>query len=306
MEHRCYLTITKNPLEDAFTTNILTTLISGRLVKRDITDGITEFENTIRKVQHIITAAGIGIEMLQNEEVVRLLNEYYNLGNRQILKDISFEKDFIRIGDNEVVIYNTIASDVEMPSEIDSQANIDEFFDRSVTYPIGIGLAYPHMVNTIIRKNDPNKVNKDLSRKREKILSMTFKSRENEQLVIEYDNCLSAQLDSGSILVYVSQNVMLWGKGEALVKAENQLNNALTKMEVFVQRNFNCANVFWACTPGNAADLPLSEYQIQFSDTASLFFPIETNPKNSGIEGVKFSENEIMVFLSPLIFGTHP
>jgi len=36
MEHRCYLTITKNPLEDAFTTNILTTLISGRLVKRDI------------------------------------------------------------------------------------------------------------------------------------------------------------------------------------------------------------------------------------------------------------------------------
>jgi len=53
MEHRCYLTIIKNPLHDAFTTNILTTLISGRLVKRDIADGITEFENTIRKVQHI-------------------------------------------------------------------------------------------------------------------------------------------------------------------------------------------------------------------------------------------------------------
>jgi len=237
-------------IHDAFTTNILTTLISGRLVKRDITDGITEFENTIRKVQHIITAAGIEVEILQNESLVQLLNEYYNLGSRYILKDMSFEKDSIRI------IYNTIAADIEMPSEIDSQANVDEFFDRSVTYPIGIGLAYPHIVNTIIRKNDPNKLIKMLSRKREKILSMTF--------------FLSAQLDSGSIPVYISQNVMLWGKGESLVKAENQLNNALTKMEVFVQRNFNCANVFWACTPGNAADLPESEYQIQFSDTASL------------------------------------
>ena len=292
MEHRCYLTITKNPLEDAFTTNLLTTLISGRLVKRDITDGISEFENTLRKVQHIISAAGIDNTVLQGTAIVQLLNEYYNLGDRQILKDIAFEKDYIRIGDNNLVIYNSIAADIEMPTEIDSGINVDEFFDRSVTYPIGIGYAYPHIVNTIIRKNDPNKLVKALSRKREKILSMTFKSRENEQLVVEYDNFLSAQLDSGSIPVYVSQNVMLWGKGEALVKAENQLNNALTKMEVFVHRNFNCANVFWACTPGNAADLPESEYQIQFSDTASLFFPVETNPKNSGIEGIKMSERD--------------
>jgi len=304
MEHRCYLTITKNPLEDAFTTNILTTFITGHLVKRDIADGISEFENTIRKVQHIITAAGIEIKLLENEDIVQLLNEYYNLGSRQILKDISFEKDSICIGDNQVVLYNTIASDIEMPSEIDSQANVDEFFDRSVTYPIGIGLAFPHIVNTIFRKNDPNKMAKKLSRKREKILSMTFKSRENEQSVIQYDDFLSAQLDSGSIPVYVSQNVMLWGKGEALVKAENQLNNALTKMEVFVQRNFNCANVFWACTPGNAADLPESEYQIQFSDTACLFFPIETNPKNSGIEGVKFSERDYGIPITVDIWDT--
>ncbi len=292
MEHRCFLIITKSPLKDAFTSNLMTTLIFGRLVKRDISDGITEFENTIRKVQHIISAAGIDNHLIQNKGIVQLLNEYYNLGDRHILKDLAFEKDFIRIGDNEVVIYNSIAADIEMPSEIDSGANIDDFFDRSVTYPIGIGFAYPHIVNTIIRKNDPAILIKLLSRKREKILSMTFKSRENEQLVIEYDNFLSAQLDSGSIPVYVSQNVMLWGKGEALVKAENQLNNALTKMEVFVQRNFNCANVFWACTPGNAADIPESEYQIQFSDTASLFFPIETNPKNAGIEGIKLSERD--------------
>ncbi len=292
LEHRCYLIITKNPLQDAFTTNILTTLISGRLVKRDITDGITEFENTIRKVQHIISAAGIENRLLKGKEIVQLLNEYYNLGSRHILRDIAPLKDSIRIGDNEVVIYNTIAADIELPNEIDTKVNIDEFFDRSVTYPIGIGLAYPHIVNTVIRKNDPNKLVKELSRMREKILSMTFKSRENEQLVGEYDNCLSAQIDSGGLLVYVTQNVMLWGKGEALVKAENHLNNALTKMEVFVQRNFNCAIVFWACTPGNSADLPQSEYQIQFSDTASLFFPIETNPKNSGIEGIKLSERD--------------
>ena len=121
---------------------------------------------------------------------------------------------------------------------------------------------------------------------------MTFKSRVNEQLVIEYDNFLSAQIESGESPVYVSQNVMLWGKGEDLIKAENQLNNALTKMEVFVQRNFNCANVFWSCTPTNAADLPESEFQIQFSDTACLFFPIETNPKNSGLDGIKMSERD--------------
>ena len=140
MEHRCYLILTKNPLEDAFTTNILTSLISGRLVQRDIADGISEFENTLRKVQHIISAAGIDNTLLQGTEIVQLLNEYYNLGDRQILKDLSFEKDYIRIGDNELVVYNTIAADIEMPTEIDSGVNVDEFFDRSVTYPIGIGL----------------------------------------------------------------------------------------------------------------------------------------------------------------------
>ena len=304
MEHRCYLILIKNPQENAFISNILTSLISGRLVKRDITDGISEFENTLRKVQHIISAAGIENNLLKGQEIIQLLNEYYNLGDRQILKDMSFEKDYIRIGDNNLVVYNTIAADIEMPSEIDSGANVDEFFDRSVTYPIGIGLSVPHMVNTSVRKNDPQKTTKDLSKKREKILSMTFKSRENEQSVVEYDSFLSAQLDSGSLPVYVSQNIMLWGKGAALVKAENQLNNALTKMEVFVQRNFNCANVFWACTPGNAADLPESEYQIQFSDTASLFFPIETNPKNSGIEGVKFSERDYGIPITVDIWDT--
>jgi len=94
LEHRCYLVITKNPLHDAFTTNILTTLISGRLVKRDITDGITEFENTIRKVQHIISAAGIENHLLRNQEIVQLLNEYYNLGSRQILRDIAFHSTY--------------------------------------------------------------------------------------------------------------------------------------------------------------------------------------------------------------------
>ena len=49
LEHRCYLIITKNPLVDAFTTNLITTLISGRLVKRDISEGLEEFENTLRK-----------------------------------------------------------------------------------------------------------------------------------------------------------------------------------------------------------------------------------------------------------------
>ena len=292
LEHRCYLIITKNPLLDAFTTNLITTLISGRLVKRDISEGLEEFENTLRKVRHIISASGIENKLLENEEITQLLNEYYNLGDRQILKDISFERDSIRIGDNDLVVYNSISADVDMPADVDTKSNIDEYFDRSVTYPLGIGFPYPHIVNTIIRKNDPIKLIKLLSSKREKILSMTFKSRANEQLVIEYDNFLSAQLDNGETPVYVSQNVFLWGRGETLRVAENQLNNALTKMEIFVQRNFNCANVFWACTPTNIADLPESEYQIQFSDTACLFFPLETNPKDSGIDGIKMSERD--------------
>ena len=291
-EHRAYLILTKNPQLNAFTNNILTTLITGRLIQRDISDGIPQFQNTLRKVQHIISAAGIENTLLKGKQVADLLNQYYNLGSRYILRDIVPLKDSLRIGDKEVVIYNAIAADIELPSEVDTKAHIDAFFDRSLTYPLGIGLAVPHIVNTIIRKNDPSKVVKELSRKREKILSMTFKSRENEQLVLEYDTFLSAQIDSGRLPVFVSQNITLWGKGAALTKAENQLGNALTKMEVFVQRNFNCLDVFWACTPGNSPDLTLSEYQIQFSDTASLFFPIESNPKNAGLEGIKLSERD--------------
>ena len=63
-------------------------------------------------------------------------------------------------------------------------------------------------------------------------------------------------------------------------------------MDCFAQRNFNCATVFWGCTPGNAGDIPLSEFQIQFSETATMYIPIETNPKNSGIDGIKLSERD--------------
>jgi len=229
---------------------------------------------------------------LESTEIVSLLNEYYNLGNQRILKDIFFEKDHIKIGADDLVIYNTIAPGIDLPPDVDSKNNVDEFFDRSFAYSIGIGYAFPHIVNTIIVKHDPNKLGKDLSRRREKLKSMTFKSRENEKAVGEYDEMLSVQLREGKDPVYVSQNIMLWGSGKFLEKAENELSNSLAKMDCYTQRNFNCANVFWGCTPGNASDIPLSEFQIQFSDTATMYIPIETNPKNSGIDGIKLSERD--------------
>ncbi len=297
LNHRTYIIITKVPIADTFVSNLMTSFVTGRLIKRDILDGIPEFSNVVRKIQHILSSTiingnGLGVQQLEGRQLVTLLNEYYNLGNQRILKDLFVEKDHIKIGDDEVVLYNTIAPDVDMPLEVDSQNNIDDFFDRSYSYSIGIGFTYPHIVNTIIVKHDPNKMGKDLSRRREKLKSMTFKSRENEKAVDEFDEFLSVQLRDGKDPVYVSQNVMLWGKGKALEKAENELNNALAKMDCFAQRNFNCATVFWGCTPGNAGDIPLSEFQIQFSETATMYIPIETNPKNSGIDGIKLSERD--------------
>jgi len=107
LSHRAYLIITKAPTANRFVSNLMTSLVTGRLVKREILDGLPEFNNTIRKVEHILSTGGIGVQQLGSPEVVTLLNEYYNLGNQRILKDIFFEKDHIKIGPDDLVIYNT-------------------------------------------------------------------------------------------------------------------------------------------------------------------------------------------------------
>lgn len=301
LNHKSYLYISKAPNGDAFTSNYMNSFITGRFIQRDIRDGLMEFENTLKKVMHILKSNALPAKLLYGKELTDLLNIYFNLDDQQILRDIQIQNNNIKIGENETIIYNSINADLEIANELDSNSNVDEFMDRSFTYHLGIGLQCPHIVNTIIRKNDNNRLVKHLGKEREKILSMSFKSRENTQLVDEYDTFLSDILNKGEMPIYVSQNIILWGKGEDLQKAENQLNNALAKMDIYTQRNFNCANIFFGCCPGNAYDLAKSEFQIQLSDAASMLVPIETNPKNAGINGIKLSERDYGI---PIIVDT--
>jgi len=293
LDHRSYLIICRYPFADNFVNNLMTALTTGRLVRKEVVEGMETFGNTVLKIQHLLKGGGLGARLLDNEEIKRLLNRYFNFGNPRILGDIVFGHDQVRIGNDELVVYSPVSSGVELPGELDSEANSDEFFDRSFTFPLGIGLQVPHIVNTVIRKNDTGRLVKLLSAKREKISSLSFRNLRNRELVGEYDAFLKEQVRGGQTPVHLSQNVMLWGRGEELLRAENELNNALTKMDFFVQRNINCANVYWACTPGGIADMPESEYQVQFSDTACMYIPVETNPKDTGLNGgIKLSERD--------------
>lgn len=290
--HHAFLIISKAPNGDQFVPNFLNSFVTGRFVQRDISEGLVEFENTVRKVLHILASGNIAVRLLRNGGVTDLINGYFNLGKSRILRDIQIKNDHLQICGDDVVLYSSVGAEIELPKEFDIHNNIDEFFDRSFTFPLGIGFNAPHIVNTVIRKNDPNALIKLLGKTREKILSMSLKSRQNAQLVDEYDHFLSDVIKTGETPVYVTQNVILWGKDTELHLAENELNNALAKMDVYTQRNFNCANLFWACCPGNAYEIPKSEFQIQLSDAACMLFPIETNPKNNGINGIKLSERD--------------
>ena len=179
---------------------------------------------------HILKSGNIDLKILQNKGVTDLLNSYFNLGKSNILHDIQVENDHLKIGGKDVLLYNSVGAEIDLPKHFDINLNLEEFVDRSFTFPLGIGLNSPHIVNTIIRKNDPNILVKTLARIREKIMSMSLKSRENAQLVDEYDHFLSDTIKTGETPVYVTQNVMLFGEGEELLTAENELNNALAKI----------------------------------------------------------------------------
>jgi len=289
LDHRSYLFISKAPIPHA-PPNYMTSFITNRVINRDNSDSIVEFINTQNKVIHILESMNIDCQLLEDVAIADLCNEYLNLGDRQVLKPLSIEKDYIQVGSDTLAMYSSCGYEIELAKEADSNVNVSEYFDNSYTFQYGIGLSKPHIINTIIRKPNSNTLIKLLSSKREKIYSMSLKSRENEQLVIEYDDFLSNIIKTGEIPVLLSQNILTWGNGEKLNKAENEINNALAKLDIYTQREFNCGNLFFNSAPGCSADISLSAYQIQLSDVASMFFPIETNPKDTGVNGLKLCE----------------
>jgi len=304
LDHRSFLFISKAPISNT-PPNFMTSFITNRVIKRDISDSIPEFQNTKKKIIHILTSMNIECRVLEDEEIMDLCNEYLNLGNKRVLKPLSIEKDHIVVGSDTLAMYSSCGYEIDLAKEADPNINVSEYFDNSYTFQYGIGLSKPHIINTIIRKPNTNTLVKLLSSKREKIYSMSLKSRENEQLVIEYDKFLSNIIKTAEIPVLLSQNIMTWGNGDKLNKAENEINNALAKVDVYTQREFNCGNLFFNSAPGCSSDISLSAYQIQLSDVASMFFPIETNPKSTGINGLKLCERNYGI---PLIldFWNYP
>lgn len=288
-DHKSYLIVIKYP-KGMTIESIGSSLIRGNLVPKEVVEGKEEFLNTIHKVEHTLHSSDIKIKALKSNDLADYLGRYFNFGTSAILNDLQIKNDSIRVGEKEVLFYSTISSEVDLPKEVESHRNCDEFFDRSFTYPISIGLPYRHIVNTIVKKMDSTQLLSKLQSDRERIFSFSKKSKENQNLVGEYDAFLDAQVKDNKVPIYLHQNIMIWGLPNENRECENEISNALMKMDIHARRNVDVGNLFWSCCPGNAIELPSSEYQIQFSDVGSMYFPLETNPKSNGIEGLKFSE----------------
>lgn len=237
--------------------------------KKEIESTLINFENSISSISYFTVIKMRNSDL--NNSVFDYMNQSYDTptldATKEVLQPISVsEQNDMRIGDNFIKVISLIEegskldyltapntgknqeSKIQMPEAIKSKC--------SMVYPIGLGLPFAHILNTIIEVTDTDAVVSEINKEKTLLNFLAnfyppAKEKQKEQ--IAFTETLMAQNFQTS---YTSVNVVICDKDI----------NRLRRKTSYVQQGFikmnhaNCyieneetANLFFTTIPGNTA-----------------------------------------------------
>ncbi|MFR9597378.1 MAG: TraG family conjugative transposon ATPase, partial [Rikenellaceae bacterium] len=298
LNHTCYLFLTKTTKERSRMQSNFSTLCRGRITPKSVeAEEMSQFADAVSQFSSIINESGlVAIKQLTTEQIIGtettagIIEQYLSLSQSDTtsLRDIAFDPEALRIGDN-VVCVHTISETADLPSS----TSVDMRYERlstdrsdcrlSFASPVGLLLPCNHIYNQYIFIDDSADNLQRFEKSARNMQSLSQYSRSNQINKEWIDIYLNEAHSYGLTSVRVHCNVVAWSDNrEELKRVKNEVGSALALMGCMPRHNtIDAPTLFWAAMPGNSGDFPAEESLYTFVEQGVSLFCAETNYRNS-------------------------
>lgn len=292
LNHSSFIVLTKVHPSRQSVTSMLTTLVRGRFIAKEMLDGKTldNFFSTVNQFRSILESTKlIGLKQLTDSELVTHLERYMNLnftGEIVPLTDIELG-DSIKVGGRTVKFF-TISDIEDMPETVYTHNIVSALSGENSQ--ISVGFAAPvnlllhcnHVYNQYIFKVDKHVEFPKLEQRATQMVSMGAFSKQNavnSRLINEF---LEYAAETGYNPVQCHFNVMVWTEDpQDMGRLRNETTAAISKMSVRPRETgSDGALLYWAAIPGAASDLPMEDRFWTFAPQAFCLVNQETNSRD--------------------------
>ena len=299
LDHRCYVFITKKPVDRKPSSSIFSNLLRPSLFPKETLSEQAQQEllGSAGQFKRIMEDCGfVKMRVLDDQELLStagkqgLLEQYLYLSENsspQLMRDIHFEKG-IRIGDQYCQLYS-LADAADLPGVCSASIPYEKYssdrtkFSTGFASSVGQLLSCNHIYNQFIFIEDPDKTLKRLESKRLRLQSLSLHARENHLALDATNEFLNEAIKEQRMPVKAHFNLMVWSDDRSQMKEiQNMTISALAQMDATARQELmGAAQIYWAGMPGNQADFPMNETFDTFTEQAACFLNLESSYRSS-------------------------
>ncbi|TDX01839.1 TraG family conjugative transposon ATPase [Dinghuibacter silviterrae] len=290
LEHDAYLCITQLAEGRRLSTSATSNLLRPSIVPSSLMDPrrLQAFLDAVLQVERILVETGlIGTERLGEPGLLRLVERYCFLQEGRLQRDITF-KESLRIGGQHAQLY-TLSDPAGLPQSCSPWVPYTPYATERTVCPLGFAsplaqhLDCNHIYNQCILVGDGRKTIRDLERRLKRLQSLSTYSRGNAVARDAVDTFLQEAAKEQRLPVKAHYNLLVYADSHEDVRQVRSLAGAaLSRMNVVLkEETLGAPQLFWACIPGNAGDLPVNETFDTFAEQAVCFLNQETRYRSS-------------------------
>lgn len=316
--HNCIVNITKTHPNRKDISSVQTTLATGKILPKTITDRkvLNEFFSSLEQFVSILESTRkIKLTRLRDEELVGdtgkpgLLERYMGLEMRDPvvpLCDLMRDPE-LSLGNKSIQFYGLTDVD-DMPEQVYTFSKVDALSTENsavsvcFAYPVNLMLKVNHVYNQYIFKENKHDILPKLEQRMTQMTALSSFSKNNESNARQLTQYLEYQADTGYPPVRTHFNVMVWTNDRSSMHAiRNLTTSAIAKMGIRPRESsaVEGMSLFWAAIPGNAADLPSEEKFQTFIPQACCMLNQESlNTDSLSEKGIRLCER---VYGKPII-----
>ena len=308
LDHECYFILTQPAKERRQVTSLINNLLRPHMVPEQTIrpELLQQFENIGAQFMRLVQEAGISISRVRENEILSdeyragILEQYFSLAgaaSELLIKDISV-KENLQIGGNHVQCF-TLSDTQLLPATISPSVTYDRYstdktdFPISFAAPCGLLLACDHIYNQVIIIKDALSTRQGLEKKALRLRSLAAYSRENALSHDAVNNYLNECVAEGRVPASVHCNILTLASCREEAREQlNMVSAALAQMEIVAKiETIGAPQIYWACLPGNIANIPSNECFDTFIEQGTCFLNWETNADSSTpSQGIRFGD----------------
>jgi conjugation system TraG family ATPase len=291
LEHKCRLMLTLPAKDRKPATSMYSSLLRKHFVPMETFDPafLKSFEGLCSQFMRLLEDTGlIKFSRIKDVELVDLVNKYLVLDDGKVRRDLDFS-DGIRVGEKCCSMFSLSDTDV-LPGYCGSKIIHEKYSTDTSKFPVGFVTALGpllqvnHLYQQFILIEDAAKAIKQLEKRKLRLQSLSTYSRDNTVARDATDQYLQEAVAEARQPVRAHFHLLAWTENaERVQDLRNQCTAVLASIDASPKmETVGAPQIFWAGIPGNAADLPLNETFLTFSNQAACFINMETGYQSSG------------------------